>query len=220
METLKEKFIYEFNPDNLADMFEKLFRKLHAIHFDGKYIPNLSMANIAFDDNNNVHLVNATPIENVKEIKGQNIRALAKIMIGCYLSQGTLFNDLSYTDDSWFVDNLDTIFQCINYPSVDKEYFYSIFVDKKDEYYSDYLNNKREHNSLAGLQEKGFVKTLKTAASMLYNDNSKELEQDIQQKDETNWKMSAKLHTAFNPLLIGVSIATIAVITIMAILLN
>lgn len=216
MESLKEKFICDFNPDTVADLFEELFNRLHAIHFEGKYIPNLNMDNIVFNDKDDAGFVNIKPMDDPEKYKGENIRALAKIMIGCYLSQGPLFNDLSYTEDSWFVDNLDTIFKCINYPEVDKDYFYFVFKEKKNYYYSDYINRKRQNEQLENAsqsQKQGFRKVLRGAGSELYRDV-----EEIDKPSEV--KTSAKIHTAFNPLLIGISIAIIFIIITMVVLLN
>lgn len=205
MESLKEKFLYEYNPDILSSMFEMLFEQLKDTHLKNDYIPDLNMGNIVFDKG--VKLDNKIKSDNIEEDKGQNIRALAKIMIGCYLSQGVYFNDLSHIDDSWFEEHLSEIFKCVNYEDFDEEYFRSVLIDKKNYYYSDYLKRKRQKKQLEGadvseIHESGIRLTKNNGAA------SKSIDED------------AKLQALFNPLLIGFSIAIISVIILMVILLN
>ena len=61
--------------------------------------------------------------------------------------------------------------------------------------------------------EKGFVKELKTAASALYEDLS-------DQEENTNEKTAANIQIAFNPLLIGISLAIVSILFIMLALVN
>ena len=111
-----------------------------------------------------------------------------------------------------FISNFDSIFDAINEENFDKEYFSSVLLEGKNYYYSDYLDRKRQSESLEGKSNiQGYRKVLRTAGSELYQNLDDEIE--IQEK-------SANMHISFNPLLIGVSVAIIAVLVIMLILIN
>ena len=205
MESLKERFLYDFNPEMLSSLFELLFKELKVKHLKNKYIPELNMGNIIVDKE--ITFDNVQSTDNIEKEKGENIRALAKIMIGCFLSQGVYFNDLSRMPDTWFEEHLTEMFGCINYEDVDEEYFRSVLIDKKNYYYSDYLQRKRQKKQLEGadvseIHESGIRLTKNNGAA------SKSIDED------------AKLQALFNPLLIGFSVAIISVIILMVILLN
>ena len=77
-------------------------------------------------------------------------------------------------------------------------------------YYCDYLDRKRQSDSLQGKSNVvGYKKVLRNAGSILYEDLSDE-ESNIKEKN-------ANIQTAFNPLLV---IASLAIITILLIMLN
>ena len=212
METLKDRLLYDYDPEELPKIFNKLFLKLKNIHKENKFVPWLNINSIVCSEDDFI-FVNSVKTDNIEEKSGENIRALAKIMIGCYMRQGDLFNDLSQTPDSWFINNLDNIFSCFNYEDFDKEYFYGVFVEQKNDYYSEYLNRKKQSAQLSEVgKTQGFMKVLKNPNVPGINEHG---EEEINKLD-----MTARMHTAFNPLLIGMSIAVIAVVTIMIILLN
>ncbi len=211
METLKSYFLYEKNTDGVSEIYENLSRQLKAVHARETVVANMNSDEIVLDETPAFHpeMPFNYPVE-----KRYNIKALAKMMIGTYLSLGTGFKDFSSVDDSWFIDNLDTIFDTIHEENFDKEYFASVFLEGKDDYYSDYLDRKRQAAALQGKSnEKGFVKELKTAASALYEDLSN-------QEENTNEKTAANMQIAFNPLLIGISLAIVSILFIMLALVN
>ena len=210
MELLRDRLLYDYNPENFPRMFSGLFDELKSLHFQGKYVPWLNINSIAINDDNKAYFVNSVKSDNVSEDSKKNIKALAKIMIGCYMRQGTNLNDLSITEDEWFKKNLNTIFSCIVYEDFDKEYFQSV-LDGNSTYYSDYLREKRQAEQLNGAMSYGHSKVLSNGKNMLPKDGQTTNRQD---------RIGANMSVAFNPLLIGMTIAILAVITIMAILLN
>ena len=104
-----------------------------------------------------------------------------------------------------FKDTTDYFVETTNpYDNFDKEYFYSVFFEGKDDYYSDYLDRKKQSESLQGksnLQE--FRKVLRTAGSSLYEDQE---EQEVKEKN-------ANIQIAFNPLLIGLSLTILSILS-------
>lgn len=211
METLKDRLLYDYDPYKLPELFSGLFGELKSLHTQGKVVPWLNLDSIAVDDDNKAHFVNTVPAKD-EGYFFENTKALAKVMIGCYLRQGNHFNDLSLTEDDWFITNLDTIFSCFNYEDFDKEYFYGVLVEHKNYYYSDYLNRKRQSEKLSGV---GKTEGLR---KVLINPNAPAINESYDEDKKLD--ISARMHSEFSTLLIGISIAVIAVITILIILLN
>lgn len=203
METLKDHFIYEYNPELLYDMFYSLSDQMKELHERKQFIPGLNMGKIVVDKS--IHFSQAQPAFMREEAKRQNITAFAKIMIGCYLSQGVKFQDLSVIEDSWFLENLDDIFQCVQYPGFEKEYFRRVFSGENI-YYSDYMDKINQEEQISNAKSEGRIR------SLVKSNGHNMLPEETQK--------AARIHVAFNPLLVGLSIAVIAVMTIMFILIN
>ena len=209
MESLKTYFSYENDFDDVSELYENLSRQLKIIHSNNMIVPNMNSDEITLGDS---IAFKAEKSNDFEAKKRENIVSFAKLMIGTYLSKSTGFKDFSNVDDNWFISNFDSIFDAINEENFDKEYFSSVLLEGKNYYYSDYLDRKRQSESLEGKSNiQGYRKVLRTAGSELYQNLDDEIE--IQEK-------SANMHISFNPLLIGVSVAIIAVLTIMLILIN
>lgn len=212
METLNDFFLYENDLDSVSEIYEELSRQLKIIHSNNMIVNNINSKSITYDDNLNFEDISSP--SNFEADKRNNIISLAKMMIGTYLSLGTGFKDFSSVDDSWFTDNLDNIFETIVIKDFDKEYFESIFVDGNNYYYSDYLDRKRQSESLQGNSNiQAYKKVLRNAGSSLY-------EEMEEQEEITNSKNSANIHVSFNPLLIALSIAVVTIIIMMIVLIN
>lgn len=211
METLKEYYSYENDLDGVTELFENLSRELKIIHSNNMVVPNLNSNEIVFGESMLYKTIKRS--DNFELEKRNNILSLAKIITGIYLSSGTEFKDFSQVKDEWFIENFDNIFSTINYPNFDKEYFESIFLEGQNTYYSDYIDRKRQSESLDGKSNvQGYRKVLRNAGSNLYEDLS-DIDSNIRDKN-------ANLQTAFNPLLIGLSLTIITVLFIMFILVN
>lgn len=211
METLREVYSYDNNLDDATEVFYKISRELKIIHANNMVVPNLNSNEIVFGDS--MYFKNMRKSNNFEIEKRNNILSLAKIMIGVYLSSKNEFRDYSEVNDEWFVNNLDTIFEVFNYPDFDKDYFSSIFLEGNDYYYSDYIDRKRQSEALQGNNNiKGYTKVLRNAGSSLYEDLC-EIDNSIKEKN-------ANMQTAFNPLLIGISIAIVSILLIMFVLVN
>lgn len=211
METLKDSMQYEHDFDDIPELYEKLFRELKVIHSNNMVVPEINSEEIIFGKS--MMFKSIKKPSNFEVEKRNNILSLSKLMIGSYLSLGTGFKDFSSVDNEWFKDNIDNIFSTMNYEDFDKEYFEVVFLEGKNYYYSDYLDRKRQGETLQGNRNvQGYKKVLRTAGSNLYEDLSDE-EDIIKEKN-------ANMQTAFNPLLIAASIAIIAVLVIMIVLIN
>ena len=205
METLRTHFSYENDLDNVSELFENLSKQLKIIHSN-----NMAVSQVNSDE---IFLGESMAFKPIKESgdfqakKRQNIVSFSKLMIGTYLSLKTGFKDFSNVDDQWFIDNFDDIFNTINEKDFDRDYFSSVLLEGNDYYYSDYLNRKRQSESLEGKQNiHEYRKVLRTAGSELYQDLDEE--EDIKEK-------AGNIQITFNPLLIGISIAIITVLLIM-----
>lgn len=210
METLRTYFSYENDIDNVSELFENLSRQLKVIHANNMVVPNINSDETYLGESMAFRTVKAG--EDFQAKKRQNIISFSKLMIGTYLSLKSGFKDFSNVDDSWFLDNFDTIFQTINEENFDKDYFYSVLKEGKDYYYSDYLDRKRQSESLEGKSNiQGYRKVLRTAGSELYQ----ELDDEIEIKEK-----NANIKITFNPLLIGISLAIITILLIMLALVN
>jgi hypothetical protein len=205
METLRTHFSYENDLENVSELYENLSRQLKIIHSNNMVVPNINSDEIYLGESMAFKPVKES--DNYQMIKRQNIVSFSKLMIGTYLSLKTGFKDFSNVDDQWFIDNMDTIFSTINEENFDKDYFSSVLLEGNDYYYSDYLDRKRQSESLEGKSNiQGYRKVLKTAGSELYQN----LEYDTEIKEK-----NANIHITFNPLLIGISLAVITILVIM-----
>lgn len=211
METLKEHFSYERDFDELPELFENLSRQLRIIHSNNMIVPKVNANEIVLGEAMAYHPVRLE--SDNPNAKRRNLLDFNKIMIGAYLSLGTGFKDFSSVDDSWFLENFDSIFDTIHYDDFDKEYFSSVFFDGKNDYYCDYLDRKRQSESLQGnTNVVGYKKVLRNAGSSLYEELSDE-ESNIKEKN-------ANLQSAFNPILIIISLLIITIIVTMMILIS
>lgn len=197
---------------NISSLFDILSKQLKIVHNNNYVVNNLNCDGIYVNDN--MSFKNIRPASNYEKEKRENIIALSKIMIGTVLSKGTTFRDFSSVDNDWFTNNFDSIFSVINEEDFDKDYFYSVFFEGQNMYYSDYLNEKKKKEELSGRENvNSYRKVLRTAASSLYEDLS---------DDNTNvQEKSALISTSFNPiLLISISAVIFLIITIFILLIN
>ena len=167
METLKQYFSYNKDCD-LSGIFYLLSRKMKVIHQNAMYVPVVDANHIVFD--NDFSFDNMALSSDFINDRKNNIENLAKIFIGAFLSLGTEFYDLSQVDNNWLINNLDEISSSITADSYPKDYFESVLLNGKDNYYCDYLeklkNSSELNNSLA------YKKVLSNAGSKYYQDQS------------------------------------------------
>ena len=219
METLKEHFAYEpVDLKELPEIFRKLSETLELIHSKGAVVNLLNSDTTLYDTPEFTSLKRPENQSSFEKEKKDNIVALGKMMVGCYVSKETGFTDFSGIKTEWFVANEENIFKYFQYDDFDREYFKPLFendmaiergIAEEIAYYHVYLRRKEQAEKLRNISgsanEKGTTKAL---ISPYYKgtveDNSK----------------AARLHVHFNPLLIVISIAAIAVIVTMISLLN
>ena len=210
MNTLRAYYTYEQEFDSISELYENLSRQLKIIHSNNMVVSDITSDEIYLGDS--MAFKPVKDLENFEVKKRENILSFAKLMIGTYLSLKTGFKDFSHVEDQWFIDNFDSIFSAINEENFDKEYFELIFKEGKNYYYSDYLDRKRQSESLEGKSNiQGYKKVLRTAGSELYQN----LEDEIEIKEK-----NANIHISFNPLLIGISLTIITILLIMLALVN
>jgi hypothetical protein len=168
----------------------------------GQSINNLSSTNILFDGNSFIFSdVNSS--NNIELDKRKNIVSLAKLILGGYLSAANGFRDFSSVDDSWFIQNLDDICETITDDNFDQDYFYSLFTEGNNEYYCDYLERKKQSESIGGKGNiRSYKKVLSNAASNFYEDQTEVDDLSVEKK-------TAQVTPIFYPLLIGMSLATV-----------
>lgn len=137
METLKEHFTYNLNPDQAREIFIKLDSRLKELHSEGKYA-DITSETIGFVEDYDFLRVYKGSNE---ELRKKNIESLAKLAVGTYFSlpSGTFY------DYSCFpTENLRNYFDSIesNIPVVYPEdsYYREVLVNGNMWYYNDYLN--------------------------------------------------------------------------------
>ncbi|MBE6151519.1 MAG: hypothetical protein IJZ46_05300 [Bacilli bacterium] len=137
METLKEHFTYNLDPDQAREIFIKLDSRLKELHSEGKYA-DITSETIGFVEDYDFLRVYKGSNE---ELRKKNIESLAKLAVGTYFSlpSGTFY------DYSCFpTENLRNYFDSIesNIPVVYPEdsYYREVLVNGNMWYYNDYLN--------------------------------------------------------------------------------
>lgn len=200
METLHTYFLYNKEHPRMNSIFEDLSSQLETIHDKNMVVANLTSEGIIHSDEDSFYFESVVPSDNFEEDKKSNIKDFSKLVLGTFLSLEIGFRDFSKIDDSWMKDNCDDICDSIDSDIFESDYFKNTIVKGKEEYYHDYLNNKKQNEDLSG---KGNVqshkKVLANAASQFYKDM---YEDEPIEKE----KKSASLSTIFFPLLLGFSI--------------
>ncbi len=200
METLHTYFLYNKEYSRMNSIFEDLSSQLETIHDKNMVVANLTSEGIIHSDEDSFYFESVVPSENFEEDKKSNIKDFSKLVLGTFLSLEIGFRDFSKIEDSWMKDNSDDICDSIHSDIFESDYFKNTIVKGKEEYYHDYLNNKKQNEDLSG---KGNVqshkKVLANAASQFYKDM---YEDEPIEKE----KKSASLSTIFFPLLLGFSI--------------
>lgn len=156
MESLFDYFSYNKDCD-IDDIYYRLFEQLKVLHSKGLYVNSLDSYHIYHDVNDN--LVYTDIVDNKDEINGinSNILSLSKMMIGTYLSIGTGFQDYSFANNSWFMQNIDSISEVVPLDNI-KDYLNKVFASQTL-YYSDVVNEINTSNTRQNRNNK--VKTLR-----------------------------------------------------------
>ena len=197
---LGEYFSYNNDISSVSNVFENLSRHMKEIHNQNMIVPNLSSKTISCD--NGFHFISTEESYNFEAQKRENMVSFAKLFIGTYLSLGTGFKDFSFVDDEWFTNNLGDITSTITAEDFYPEYFENLFVNGYNEYYSDFMDRKRQDSALNNRSNvNGYSKVLRTAASSLYSDEEEVPEGQL--KDEQYPKNAASINQLFYPLIIG-----------------
>ena len=198
MMNLGDYFSYNSDDSDISFIFEKIFRQLEDIHNKGMVVSFLTSKSILYDDD--FRFSDIIEPYDFELQKRENIKSLAKLMLGTYLSCGTGFKDFSVVNDDWFLSNIGNIINSITADGFYSEYFEELFTKSNYEYYSDFIDRKKQDNAL---NNKGnvnsFKKVLKTAASSLYSD-------DNDYQSESDYQKTASINSLFYPLLIGSSL--------------
>ena len=142
METLKEHFTYNLDPDQAREIF-----RLKELHSQGKYA-DITSETIGFVEDYDFLRVYKGSNE---ELRKKNIESLAKLAVGTYFSlpSGTFY------DYSCFpTENLRNYFDSIesNIPVVYPEdsYYREVLVNGNMWYYNDYLNTIKKQSQGKG----------------------------------------------------------------------
>ena len=209
METLREHFTYEqVALEEVPEKFKELSETLEEIHSKGAVVKPLNSDTTIY---NSKEFTNISYPSNFELERKANILSLGKLMVGCFVSSGTGFKDFSDIDTDWFRNNTDTIFDCFHYKDFDRDYFEPLF-NGNEEYYSDYIDKKRQAARLKGTAiEQSNARVLAKRNGSI---------PAIEGREEDYMEEAARVHMNFNPLIIGLSIAIIAIIITMIILLN
>lgn len=143
METLGQYFSYNKNPEHIRDVFISLDKELQLIHERG-YSVEISSSSIVYEGRLGFSRFNKglTPSE-----RKANIEDLAKLAIGTYFSLPTgTFSDYTHLPNDYIKQNFDAFESSILKASENDNYYKSVLVDGKVEYYNDYLQNMKKSN--------------------------------------------------------------------------
>lgn len=207
MDTLESYFLYNADGINMSEIFDQLSRSLKDIHNNNQVVDNFNSSSILFDgDNFTFGSVEKT--DNLARDKRRNLISLAKLALGGYLTGGNGINSFIEADDNWFIQNIDDICGNITADDFNSDYFYSLFTEGSDEYYCDYLQRKKQNESLGGKgNTNAYKKVLTNAASGIYS--APAYDDNVEEEVSTVEKKSAQVTPIFYPLLIGMSLATV-----------
>lgn len=204
MENLNDYFLYNYDGNGLSGLFDAISDKMKEIHEGNRYVANLSSLSIMYDGSN-FSFGGIEPSYNQQYDKRRNIVGLAKLMLGSYLSVANGFKDFSEVDDNWFIQNIDDICSNISDDDFEPDYFYAVFTEGSNEYYSDFLDRLRQNASIGGKANTNvYAKVLSNGAGRLYSgeDEEKEVETTVEKK-------TAHVMPIFYPLLIGLSLTAV-----------
>lgn len=217
METLNQYFAYYDDDEysHVNEIFSSISREMKKIHEQGMYIPNLSGDSIVCNDDYSFSFTEMAESDNIELDKRKNIIAIGKMLVGAYLSLPLGYNDYSLMPDEFFTKETDNICSSISSDKFNSEYIISLFSEGSNEYYSDYLDRKKQNESLnSSSNVRGFAKVLSNAASSLYQ------EQVFDEEDLSVEQRKASLNVIFYPLLIGCALILTVVLSIIAKVLN
>ena len=203
-ESLNQYFIYENDISDLSDIFYTLSKKLKIIHDQEVKVSAINGDSIFLDDD--LSFPNLERMTNYELDTRENNLALAKIILGAYISIPTKYMDYSRVENEWFVNNLDNIRQSISAPNFSYDYFNGLF-NGTNEYYCDYIDNM---NQSKALNEKGdsLRKVISNAASSFYRETVIDDEPiDVEER-------KASLNPFFYPIMIGIVLIILGVISI------
>ena len=208
MQTLYDYFCYNDDYYEAERIFLNLSKRLKEIHSNNMIVSNLSSKSIVFDEN--VDFVSQQEAYNFEVQKRENIIDFAKLMLGAFLSLSTGFRDFSNVSTEWFSENIDDICSSITIDDFPGEYFTNLFSGGNNEYFSDYLVQKEQKESLQGKSNvNSYKKVLSNSASSFYAPSYDESENnnmfDSSQK-------SALINKLFYPILLGCSLALIVLL--------
>ena len=72
METLKDRLLYDYDPEELPKIFNKLFLKLKNIHKENKFVPWLNINSIVCSEDDFI-FVNSVKTDNIEEKSGETL---------------------------------------------------------------------------------------------------------------------------------------------------
>lgn len=201
MLNLGEYFSYNKEVSSVSSIFEGLSRQLKEIHNQKMIVPNLSSKSISCD--NGFRFINMVEPYNFEVQKRENMVSFAKLFLGTYLSLGTGFKDFSFVSDEWFISSLGDISSSITAEDFYPEYFDNLLTNGSGEYYSDFIDRKRQTSALNSSSNiNGYSKVLRTAASSLYGGED-EYHEDEDYRNDPTTKNTALINRLFYPLVIG-----------------
>lgn len=196
METMNQYFSYNKDYSQLPAIFGGLYRKLRIIHDNGMYVSSINSSSIIHDSDFSFSSMSLA--DNFELRKRENIVDLTKLFLGTYLSLSTEFRDFSSVDTEWFSNNINDINSVITSDDFYPEYFSSVLLEGQNTYYDEFIDKKRQNDSLNSMNnKKGYKKLLSNSGSKLYQDQSEVLEEEIPVE-----RKSAYINFLFYPTLI------------------
>lgn len=147
METLKEHFTYNLDPDQAREIFIKLDSRLKELHSQGKYA-DITSETIGFVEDYDFLRVYKGSND---DLRRSNIESLAKLAVGTYFSlpSGTFYDYSCFPTESLrnYFDSIESNIPVV-YP--EDSYYREVLVNGNMWYYNDYLNNIKKQSQGKG----------------------------------------------------------------------
>lgn len=196
METMNQYFSYNKDYSQLPVIFGSLYRKMRIIHDNGMYVSSINSSSIIHDAD--FSFSSMALADNFELRKRENIVDLTKLFLGTYLSLSTGFRDFSSVDTEWFSNNINDINSVITSDDFYPEYFTSVLLEGENTYYDEFIEKKKQNDSLNSMNnKKGYKKVLNNSGSKLYQDQSEVFDEELPIE-----RKSAYINFLFYPTLI------------------
>lgn len=124
----------DLEPQDIYGIFLELDKSLEALHAS-YVIDKLDASKISVDENGFYFNKDYIYLSNDSYLKRDNIKRLAKMTLGAYLTSHNRFEDYSEVDDEYFKIYFNDINNFIYKDLNEDSYYYDLFINNRDNLY-------------------------------------------------------------------------------------